>query len=262
MDDLNAARAARSLPQNLFGGANRYTPSPLSRRRYSSGVCLNGGCLGARPAWSAPPSPCARGSAARAGRLRLLLRLLRVRAPPPSRPSPRLAGAGGFQLGVAPLALRLSWARAMRPQLGLVAGLPLRPAALGRESAPPASAACRLRMLPCRPWAQAALRLCPPPQSCPLPRAAATRYSSPRCKNPSKTHQKSIKKRQKARFLCGISPQASLYASTDSTLISPTNGAYWAAVDAARSQKRYFKPSHMVGGRSPWGGGAKPQFCN
>ena len=184
MDDLIAAWAARSLPQNLFGGANRYTPSPLSRRRYSSGVCLKGGCLGARPAWSAPPSPCARGSAARAGRLRLLLRLLRVRAPPPSRPSPRLAGAGGFQLGGAPLALRLSWARAMRPPAwvclrSLLAPLP----GLGRK--PP----CALRGLcalplgsvavaPLRPawsWAQAALRLCPPLLSCPLPRAAATR---------------------------------------------------------------------------------------
>lgn len=128
MDDLTAAWAARSLPQNLFGGANRYTPSPLSRRRASCLVCLVGGCLAARPAWSAPPSPCARGSAARAGRLRLLLRLLRVRAPPPSRPSPRLAGAGGFQLGFAHACLsRLSWARAMRPPLGSACGRSLLP---------------------------------------------------------------------------------------------------------------------------------------
>lgn len=76
--------------------------------------------------------------------------------------------------------------------------------------------------------------------------------------NCTKTHQNYTKKRQKARFLCGISPQASRRASTDSTLKSPVSGAFWAAVDAAQSPKRYPKPSHMVGGRSPWGGGQSP----
>lgn len=58
--------------------------------------------------------------------------------------------------------------------------------------------------------------------------------------------------------MCGISPQASLYASTDSTLISPTNGAYWAAVDAAQSQKRYLKPSTWWGGAPRGAGGQSP----
>ena len=124
----------------------------------------------------------------------------------------------------------------------------------------------RLAAAPCAVWAHAVLRLCPPLLSCPLPQTAAARYRYnkvaylhhaaplPNC---TKTHLKSIKKRQKARFLCGISPQASRSASTDSTLKSPASGAFWAAVDAARKQKRYLKPSHMVGGAHPVGRGGK-----
>lgn len=209
MDDLAAARAARSLPQNLFGGANRYTPSPLSRRRYSSGVCLKGGCLGARPAWSAPPSPCARGSAARAGRRRLLLRLLRVRAPPPSRSSPRLAGAGGFQLGFAHACLsRLSWARAMRPPAWVclhalsapLLGLGRKPpCAYARAMRPPAWV-CRCRAAaPC--LVLGASRPAPLSSAPILPAAACSRYRGhmqPRCQTAPKsikTTPKSVKKR-------------------------------------------------------------------
>lgn len=122
-------------------------------------------------------------------------------------------------------------------------------------------ARCRVcRGLPLRPvwsWAQAVLRLSCPLPSCPLPLAAASRYTAPLQKR-IKTAPKSVKKRQKARFLCGISPQASLYASTDSTLISPTNGAYWAAVDAAQSPKRYLKPSTWWGAAPFRAGGKAP----
>ena len=109
-------------------------------------------------------------------------------------------------LAVAPCSPAWSWAqaalrsaRAMRPPAWSVAVAPLRPA---------------------WSWAQAALRLCPPLLSCPLPLAAAARYAAP-LPNCTKNTPKSTKKRQKARFLCGISPQASLYASMDSTLIIP-----------------------------------------
>ena len=101
MDDLAAALAARSLPQNLFGGAKRYTPSPLSRRRASCLTCLKGGCLAARPAWSAPPSPCNRIAQLARGGGGCCYVCFGGGAPPPPRPSPRLAGAGGFQLGFA-----------------------------------------------------------------------------------------------------------------------------------------------------------------
>lgn len=203
MDDLTAAWSARSLPQNLFGGANRYTPSPLSRRRYSSGVCLKGGCLGARPAWSAPPSPCARGSAARAGRLRLLLRLLRVRAPPPSRTSPRLAGAGGFQLGFAPLALRLSWARAMRPPLGSACGRSLLPCLVLGASRPALCAG----YAPSRLGLSLSRRCAPPGLGRKPPCAFVLRCCPARCRGQplrghaapaAKLHRKATKLHQKA----------------------------------------------------------------
>lgn len=107
------------------------------------------------------------------------------------------------------------------PRLGLLAGVPCSPAwSWARKARPLLEPVADTPLRPAWSWAQAALRLCPPLLSCPLPLAAAARYAAP-LPNCIKTTPKSTKKRQKARFLCGISPQASLYASMDSTLIIP-----------------------------------------
>lgn len=79
----------------------------------------------------------------------------------------------GLLAGV-PCSPAWSWARKARPLLGSVAVTPLRPA---------------------WSWAQAALRLCPPPQSCPLPRAAAIADT---CSPAAKLHQNALKKHKKA----------------------------------------------------------------
>lgn len=144
------------------------------------------------------------------------------------------------------------------PSAAVCRGLPLRPAAVWARK----RALCMvgLRAAPCSPaavWAHTALRLCSRPLSCPLPLAAATRYAAPLQKH-IKTAPKSTEKRQKARFLCGISPQASLYASMDSTLKSPVFGGFRAAIDAAQSPKRYLKPSTWWGAAPFRAGGKAP----
>lgn len=126
---LPAAWAARSLPQNLFGGANRYTPSPLSRRRCSCCVCLGGGCLVAHPAWSAPPSPCVRiAPLARGGCgcCFVCIGFARRRRPVHRRAS---RGRGVSSLGSLTLACRGCLGRGLcAPRLGLLAVAPCSPA--------------------------------------------------------------------------------------------------------------------------------------
>lgn len=153
------------------------------------------------------------------------------------------------------------------PPATVCRGLPLRPAAVWARKRAPCMVG--LQAAPCSPaavWAQAALRLCSRPLSCPLPLAAATRYAAPLQKH-IKTAPKSTKKRQKARFLCGISPQASLYASMDSTLKSPVSGVFGQPLTQHKAQNAILSPPHG-GGLHPLGRGAKPQcpriqaFCN
>lgn len=157
-------------------------------------------------------------------------------------------------LAVAPCSPAWSWAqaalrsaRAMRPPAWVCRCRAAAPSlVLGASRPAPLSSAPVLPAAACRRCASSIQQSCIP-ASC-----------SPRCQTAPKVRQKVSKKRQKARFLCGISPQASLYASTDSTLISPTNGAYWAAVDAAQSPKRYFKPSTWWGAAPFRAGGKAP----
>ena len=179
-------------------------------------------------------------------------------------------GGGGFP----------AWVRSRLP-VAAVLGAGYAPSSLGLLACAPCS--------PAWSWAQAALRLCAGyapsslglslSRSCALlglgrkpPRASVLRPNPARCRvqplsrthaaplpNCTKTHQNYTKKRQKARFLCGISPQASRRASTDSTLKSPVSGAFWAAVDAAQKPKRYPKPSTWWGA-APCRAGGKAQL--
>lgn len=179
-----------------------------------------------------------------------------------------LRGRGVSSLGSLTLARRLSWARAMRPPLGTACRRAMLPRlVLGAKNAPPALV-CRCRAAaPC--LVLGASRPAPLSSAPILPAAACSRsavcnfivcacITQPPLQKHIKTAPKNIKKRQKARFLCGISPQASLNASTDSTLISPICGAYWAAVDAAQSLKRYLKPSTWWGAAPFRAGGKAP----
>ena len=144
---------------------------------------------------------------------------------------------------------------------------PCSPAYRGRKTAPAAVsvAACRCALLLSgrTPSCACPARCCPArcrvQPRCDLDTTKLhTRHAAP-LPNCTKPAPKSIKKRQKARFLCGISPQAAWSASTDSTLKSPVSGAFWAAVDAAQSQKRYLKPSTWWGA-APFRAGGKAQL--
>lgn len=198
---LPAAWAARSLPQNLFGGANRYTPSPLSRRRASCLVCLGGGCLAARLLGLRPPPPAlvlrrSCGAAAAAAAFASGLRAAAV----PSIAAPR--GGGGFQAWVRsrlPVAAVLGAGYA--PPATICRGLPLRPAAVwARKRAPLHGRLADCALLPRCRWAQAALRLCfrTLPARC---RWQPLRGMQPRCKSISKLHRKAPKS-GKTRAFC------------------------------------------------------------
>lgn len=139
-------------------------------------------------------------------------------------------GGGGLQAWVrSRLPVRLSWARAMRPPLGSACGRSLLPCLVLGASRPALCAGYALSAWVCRCRAAAprlvlgASRPAPLSSAAVLPAAACSRYAvtQPPLPNCTKTHKNCTEKRQKARFLCGISPQASLYASMDSTPISP-----------------------------------------
>lgn len=225
------------------------------------------------------PSPCGRYCAAGAGLLRRAVGLSRgcCAAAAPSCAAP--SRGRGYPAWVRSRLQRGSfWARTMRPRgWSCLRAAPAPLLCLGAKSAPSGLfvAACRCALLPS---GRKPSRACPP--AAVLPAAAGSRCAvcnfvvcacimQPLLQKHIKTAPKNTKKRQKARFLCGISPQASLVASTDSTLISPICGAYWAAVDAAQSPKRYIKPSTWWGA-APFRAGGKAQcpriqgnaFCN
>lgn len=103
-----------------------------------------------------------------------------------------------------------------------------------------------------------------------LPAAAGSRYAVsiqqsyiPASRSPAaKLHQNCIKKHKKASkspaFCAAYRRKRHRSASTDSTLKSPVSGAFWAAVDAAQSQKRYLKPSTWWGAAPFRAGGKAP----
>lgn len=191
--------------------------------------------------------------------------LLRRRCPVLRR---ALAGAGVSCLGSLTLATRLFLGADYAPSgLVLLAGCACSPALSGREKRA-LGAICRgLPLRPAAVWAQAVPRLSS--RCCParcrwqplrgMQLCCMCLYHAAPLRKHIKTAAKSIKKRQKARFLCGISPQASRSASTDSTLKSPVSGAFWAAVDAAQSKKRYLKPPTWWGA-APFRAGGKAQL--
>lgn len=177
--------------------------------------------MAARPAWSLPPSPCGRYCAAGAGLLRRTVGLSRgccaAAAPFCAAPS-RGRGVscwGSLRLQAASLGRGLC---ALCYCLSRLAAAPC--CRLGAKTRPLHGRLAGCALLPCcRLGARRPAPLFPPAV---LPAAAGSRCAvcSPAAKS-IKTARKHTNKRQKACFLCGISPQASLYASMDSTLISP-----------------------------------------
>ena len=254
------AALLRVRSPNVIVGANRYTPSPLLRRRWSCCRLRNGGGLVACPAWSAPPPPAVGIAQLARGCCGALLVCLGAAAPPLPRPAPRPRGGGGILLGFAHACNAALSGRGLCA-LGFrcLRAAPCSPASSGREKRA-LGAVCRgLPLRPAAVWAHAVLRLSCPLLSCPLPRAAAIADT---CSPAAKLHQNALKKQQKASksvlFVRHIAASVT-GASTDSTLKSPILGAFWAAVDAAQRQKRYPKPSTWWGA-APFRAGGKAQL--
>jgi hypothetical protein len=211
------------------------------------------------PCLVSAPLPLRSWCAARAGRLRRAVAsvsgLLRRRCPVLRRAS---RGRGGSCWGSLRLQRGSSWARTMRPRgFGC---LPLRIAPLLRLGAKARPLAVSVAACGCALLRLGASRPAPVLPAAVLPAAAGSRcaVTQPPLPNCTEKQPNCTEKRQKARFLCGISPQASLYASMDSTLKSPIFGGFRAAIDAAQSPKRYLKPSTWWGA-APFRAGGKAQ---
>ena len=204
------AALLRVRSPNVIGRANRYTPSPLLRRRCSCCVCVGGGGLVACPAWSAPPPPAVGIAQLARGCCGALLVCLGAAAPPLPRPAPRPRGGGGILLGFAHACnAALSGRGLCALGDGLACGLRLLPCFVWARKARHRGYLSRLAAAPC--CRLGASRPAPvlPLLSCPLPLAAAARYAtllyvpvscSPCCKSISKLHQKTQKSVKKPAF--------------------------------------------------------------
>lgn len=169
--------------------------------------------MGSRPAWSAPPSPCARIAPLVRVSCGALLCLSRVRcaAADPFFAAPR--GGGGYPSRVRSACNAALSGRGLCAPWGKVAcRCAMLPCCVWARKRAPLLRLSLLAAAPCCVWAQAVLRPFCPLLFCPLPLAAAARYRYNKVAylyhaaplpNWTKTAPKKTKSVKKRAFLCG-----------------------------------------------------------